>query len=108
MILNLLSLSVSVFVVAQLIPGIRIKNYGTAVVVAIVYSLVNFLLDKLLLILAFPLIFFTLGLFVFVINAFLLWLTDQIIDDFEIRDFKTTLIAAACISLLNMLLQWIF
>jgi len=108
MILNLLLLSVSVFVVAQLIPGIRIKNYGTAVVVALVYSLINFLLYKLLLIVAFPLIFLTLGLFIFVINAFLLWLTDQIIDDFEIRDFKTTLIAAACISLLNMLLQWIF
>ncbi len=108
MILNLLLLSVSVFVVAQLIPGIRIKNYGTAVVVALVYSLINFLLYKLLLIVAFPLIFFTLGLFVFVINAFLLWLTDKMIANFEIRDFKTTLIAAASISLLNMLLQWIF
>ncbi|MFQ5751657.1 MAG: phage holin family protein [bacterium] len=105
---NILLLSVIIFVVAQLMPGIRLKNFATAILVAVVYSVINFLLFKILAFLAFPLIFVTFGLFVFIINAALLWLTDQLIEDFEIKGIGTTLIAAVLITLGNMLLKWIF
>ena len=44
----------------------------------------------------------------FVINAFLLWITDKLIDDFEIDGFGATLIAAFLIALVDSLLRWIF
>ena len=105
---NILLLSVSVFLVAQLLPGIRLKNYGTAVIVTLIYSLINYLIGWLLLFLAFPVLVITFGLFKFVINAFLLWLTDKMMDDFEIDGIGTTLLAAFLISVMDTMLRWIF
>jgi putative membrane protein len=99
--LNILLLSAAVFVVASLMPAIRIKNYGTALIVALVYSVINFLIGWLLRFLALPFIWITLGLFTFVINAFLLWVTDKLIQDFEIKSIVSTLIAAFLITLIH-------
>lgn len=107
-ILNILLLSLAVYVVARVLPGIRLKNFGTAIIVAIVYSVINFLLFKILVFLTLPATILTFGLFIFVINAFLLWLTDKFLDDFKIDGFFTTLIAAFLITVINNVLRWIF
>jgi putative membrane protein len=107
MIWNLFLLSIAIFLVAKLLPGIYIKNYWTAVLVAIVYSIVNFFLGWLLVLVSLPLIILTLGLFIFVVNAVLLWITDRVVNDFEIRGFGTTILAALCISVINSLLRYI-
>ncbi len=103
-----LLLSLSVFVVARLLPGIHLKNFWTAVVVAAVYGIINYLLYQLLVVLTLPLVVLTLGLFLLVINAFLLWLTEKLVSDFHIRDFATTLLAALGISLCNLVLNGLF
>lgn len=107
MIFNMLILSVAVFVVAQVLPGIRVKNFGTAVVVAIVYSVINFFTGWLLVLLTLPFIVLTFGLFKLVINAFMLWLTDKMMEDFEIKDFLTTFVAAVLITLVDSLVKWV-
>lgn len=106
--LNLLILSVAVFLVANFLPGIRIQNFTTAVIVAVVYSLINFLFGWILVLLSLPFIIITFGLFKLVINAALLWATDQMIEDFKIKDFFTTFVAALCITLVDSLLKWVF
>lgn len=106
--LNILILSVAIFLVANFFPGIRIKNFMTAVVVAIVYSIINFLIGWLLVFISLPLMFITFGLFKLVINAVLLWATDKVIEDFEIKDFFTTFLAALCITLIDSLIKWVF
>ena len=105
---NILILSVAVFLVANVIPGIWMKNYGTAVIVAVVYSVVNFLFGWLLILLSLPFMIITFGLFKLVINAILLWATDKLIEDFKIKDFFTTFIAALCITLVDSLIRWVF
>ncbi|WP_320040131.1 phage holin family protein [uncultured Desulfobacter sp.] len=106
MLINLLILSVAVFLVANFLPGIQVKHFGTAVIVAIVYSLVNFFFGWLLIILSLPFIVITFGLFKLVINAVLLWITDKMLDDFQIKDFFTTFIAALCITLVDSVIKW--
>ncbi|WP_341503170.1 phage holin family protein [Gallaecimonas sp. GXIMD4217] len=101
-------LSLSVFVVARLLPGIHLKSFWTAVVVAAVYGIVNFVLYKALVFLALPLVVLSLGLFLLIINAFLLWLTDKLVDDFAIRDFPTTIVAALGISFCNLIFNGLF
>lgn len=88
-----------IYLIDQLLPAVHIKKPSTAIWVAIVYSLLNFLLGWLFLFLTFPLVLITLGLFKFVINAFFLWLTDKLIEDFRIDGFGWTLITALLISL---------
>ncbi|MFZ0390234.1 MAG: phage holin family protein [Calditrichia bacterium] len=105
---NILLLSIVVFLVAKLLPGIYLKGFGTAIIVAVVYSIINFLIGWLLTLLALPLLILTLGLFKFVINGFLLWITDKLIKDFRIEGCLTTILAAFLITVFSTLLQWIF
>lgn len=105
MITKLLLLSISIFLLSRMMKGIRLKNFITAIIVAVVYSIADMLLWWLLVLVSMPLIFITFGLFVFVLNAFLLWLTDQLIDDFEIKSLRTTFIFAFLISAINLVLN---
>jgi len=105
---NILLLSVAVFLVAELLPGIRLKNFGTAVIVAIVYSLINYFIGWLLIFLSLPFLIITFGLFKFVINGFLLLITDKMMEDFEIDGIGTTLFAAFLITIVDSILRWIF
>lgn len=107
-IINILILSAAVFLVANFLPGIRIKNFMTAIVVALVYSVINFFVGWLLVLLTLPFLIITFGLFKLVINAGLLWVTDQMIEDFEIKDFFTTFIAALCITVVDSIIKWVF
>ena len=106
-IIKILFLSVSIFLIAKLLPGIRVKSFRTAIGVAVVYSIINFLVGWILKLLALPLILITFGLFIFMINATLLWITDKIIDDFEIDGFGLTILAAFLITIVNSILDWI-
>jgi putative membrane protein len=105
--LNLFVFSLSVFIVAKLMPGVKVRGFFTAVAVALVYGIVNFLFYWLLVILALPFVIGTLGLFLVLINAFLLWVTNKLIDGFEVRGFFTTVIASVLISVLNFVLRLI-
>ncbi len=106
LLLNWLILSVSVLIVTKLMSSVQIRNFGTALVVALVYGILKLALTKILVILSLPLIILTLGLFYLVINAFLLWITDKLIDGFEIRGFFSTIIASFLISVIDTILHW--
>ena len=105
--INLLAFSLAVFIVAQIMPGVRIRGFGTAMVVALVYGIVNFLFYWFFVLLSLPFIIVTLGLFLVLINAFLLWITNKLISGFEVRGLFTTIIASVLISLLNGFFRWI-
>lgn len=87
------------------VPGFHIDSYLTALVVALVLGILNLLIKPLLLIFTLPLNILTLGLFTFVINAFLLALTAQLVKGFQIYSFGTALLAAIVITLLSGLLN---
>lgn len=107
-IITWIGFSLSVFVVARLMPGVRIESLRTAIVVAAVYGILKFVFYWVLVLVSLPFIFFiTLGLFLIVINAFLLWVTDKLIEDFEIDGCLTTIVVSAAISLCDMVFRWI-
>ncbi len=106
-IINIFFLSVAVFVVAQLLKGIQLKSFGTAIVVALVYAFLSWLFGGILTFLSLPMMIITFGLFKFVINAVLLWLTDLLIADFKIRGIGTLLVAAILITILDSFLHWL-
>ena len=107
LILHLLLLAVVIFALAETLPGIHVAGYGTALLVAIVYGLINITLGTVLKVLAIPFIVITIGVFLVLINTFLLWLTDQLLDDFEIEDVGTTFLAAIVITLSDTFLGWL-
>ncbi|MDZ7684713.1 MAG: phage holin family protein [Gammaproteobacteria bacterium] len=102
-----LLLGLAILVIAESLPGVYIDGYGTAIVVAIVYGLINLTLGTVFKVLSLPLIVITLGLFLFVINSFLLYLTDALVEDFDIDGYGTTLVAAILITLSDTAIRWI-
>ncbi|MEZ7908002.1 MAG: phage holin family protein [Pseudomonadales bacterium] len=108
LILHVLLLGAVIFFIAEALPGITIDGFGTALVVAVVYGLINVFLGTVLKIISFPFIFITLGVFLLFINTFLLWLTDKLVDDFEIDNLGTTFVAAVIITLSDSVLGWVF
>jgi putative membrane protein len=108
LILHLFCLGAVIFFMANALPGLHVETYGTAVMVALVYGLINVTLGTVLKLLAIPFVIITLGLFLIVINTFLLWLTDKLLDDFDIDDMGTTFIAALLITISDTILALIF
>ena len=101
---DVLVMSGLIWVLAELLPGVRVKTFGTAITVALVYGLLNYLLFWLLAMIAFIPMLLTLGLFGLVINTFLLWLTDRLIEDFEISSLGMTFLMALLLTAGKVLL----
>ena len=107
LILHLLLLAGVIFAMARAMPGIHIAGYGTALLVAVIYGLINVTPGTLLKLLTIPFIIISIGVFLLLINTFLLWLTDQLLEDFEIEDMGTTFVAAVIITLADTGLSWL-
>jgi putative membrane protein len=99
LIIDVLATAGLLFVLASALPGVRLKSYGTAVIVALVYGLLSFFLGRLIGWILFIPMFLSLGLLGLVINALMLWLTDKLVEDFEIDSVKTTLIMAVLLTI---------
>ena len=106
-IIDVLATAGLLLLLASALPGVRLKSYGTAVIVALVYGLLNFFLGNLIELILFIPMFLSLGLLGLVINTFMLWLTDKLIDDFEIDSLKTTLIMAVLLTIARVVLSWL-
>ena len=75
-----LSSALAVWIVANIVPGIHITGWTTALIAALVIGLINATLGLLLKIITFPLTILTLGLFWFVINALMLELAAALVE----------------------------
>jgi putative membrane protein len=110
-IISFLLLALSVLVISAIVPGIRVRGFKSALAVAAVYGLLNFVLFKLLIFITFPLLILkvlTLGVFGVLLNAVLLMVTDKLLDGFEIDGFGSALLGALGISAVNLLLGFLF
>lgn len=103
--LHLAVLAAAILLLARFLPGVRIRSAGSALVVAITFSVLNFFLGWLIRALLFVPAVLTLGvlfLFVpFIVNAILLWITDKLLASFEIDNVGALLVAAGVITLIN-------
>ena len=99
--------ALSFMVVSQLLPGFHVRGFGSALVVAGVYGVLHVLLFRVLVFLAFIPVLLTFGLFIFVINAALLFLTDALLEQFKIDSFLTALGGAVLLTILNGIWRWL-
>ncbi len=109
LVLHLVVLTATVLLLARFLPSVRVKSLGAAIIVAIVFSLLNFFLGWFIRAVLFVPALFTFGLLFFfvpfIVNAVLLWLTDKLIKTFSIETVRAWLTSAAVITAVNWLLQ---
>jgi putative membrane protein len=106
--LHIATLAVTVLAIARFLPDVRVLGFGTAVIVSIVFSVLNFFLGWAIHAVLFLPALLTLGLLFFfipfIVNTAMLWLTDKLIAAFEIKTLRALLTSAAVITAVN----WIF
>jgi putative membrane protein len=104
LIIRLLLNAIAVFALANILKGVTIDGYVTAIVVALVLSILNLIVKPILVILTLPITIMTLGLFMFVINACIILLADRFIDGFDVPGgFWTAMLFSVLLSILQSL-----
>lgn len=102
---NLLLNGIAVYITANLLTGVKLDNFGSALVVAVVLSLVNIFIKPLLILLTLPVNILTLGLFTFVINALVILLVDSLVSGFSVDGFWWALGFSLILSLVGSILN---
>lgn len=98
--------TVALFVATWLLSGLSYGSDWWALLIAgLVFTLVNFFLKPVLAILSIPFIIVTLGLFYFLINVLMLYLTHWIVPQFTIESFWWAVLAAIIVSVVNWVLR---
>jgi len=104
MLMNLIVNALAFYVTAYIVPGVRIENFESLAVVAIVWGVLSVILKPILVLLTLPVNIMTLGLFTFVINAFMIMIMAGLVRGFKVDNFSSALLAAVVLALLNVVL----
>ena len=92
-----------------IIPGIEITSFGTALLVALLFGILNAVVRPIILLIAFPITLITLGLFSFVVNAGLFWWVGSFVEGFSVGGFVPALLGSLVVTaatyISNMLLN---
>lgn len=102
LLLNALALTL----VSQLFDAFYLEGVGTALLASAILSILNFIVKPILVVLTLPITIVSLGLFLFVINAITLMITQSLIgNSFVIDGFGVAIIAAIVLALINLILN---
>lgn len=105
LILRLLLNALAVVILSYVLPGVGVDSMFTAIIVAVVLSVLNFLVKPILVILTLPITVLTLGLFLLVINAIIILITANLIDGFQVTSFWWAIIFSLLLSFLQAILH---
>ncbi len=97
--------AVSVALAAQIVPGIDCPTAMGLVLAALLLGLLNAFVRPVMLLLSLPLLIFTLGLFILVINAFLLYAVGHVLKDFHVESFAAAFWGSLIISIVSLVLN---
>lgn len=95
---------VAVLAAAEIVPGIKIDGVPAGAATVIVLALLNAVVRPVIYLFSFPVIMFSLGLFMVIINAILLHLTAWLVTGFTVDGFWPSVWAALLISVVSTVL----
>jgi len=94
-------------VVTAVLSGVTVDTVGDLIRAALLFGILNTILKPILRLLTLPLAFITLGLIWFGVSMLMLWLTDLIIDGFEIHGFRSLVWATIVVWAVNVVLDFV-
>ncbi len=97
--------SLAVLLTAYILPGIHVDTYVTALCVAMVLAILNGIVKPILIVFTIPITIFTLGLFLLVINAIIILLTDNFVDGFYVDGFWWALLFSLVLSIVTSVME---
>ncbi|MDD4238140.1 MAG: phage holin family protein [Desulfotomaculaceae bacterium] len=100
--------SLSLIIADALVSGFAIRGFFSAMFAALVLGVVNTLIRPVLIVLTLPITFFTLGLFIFIINGLAFWLASWFVPGFIVYGFSGAFWGALITSIVSWVLNGIF
>ncbi|KPQ39884.1 MAG: phage holin family protein [Phormidium sp.] len=108
LIITWLIMSVSFFIISKLPLGVEVDTLTTALVSAAVFGVLNAFLKPVFVVLGFPAVVLTLGLFMVVINAIIFGLAAWLVSGFRLRwGVWSALLGSIALGLINSILTQI-
>lgn len=102
--LKILISALAVILTSYLLPGVHIESFITAIIVAIVLAVLNGILKPILVVLTIPVTVVTFGLFLLVINAFIILIAGSFINGFVVDGFWWALLFSIILSFVSYLM----
>ena len=99
---HLLLTAALLLLVANLVRGVEVEGWGSAILGALALGLVNAFVRPLMVVLTFPLTILTFGLFLLVVNALMLWLVGAMVPGIRVQGFGPALLGSLVLTLLNL------
>ena len=110
-IIEFLLYAAAIYGIARVLPGVEMKGYTTAIGVAVLLSVVGFVIGGILHIFALPFKIVTLGLlnwlFTWIISAIVVKVVDVFVGGFRVNGFITALIFSAVISIAKVFIEYV-
>lgn len=97
--------AMALMAVAQLDTGIVVGGFGSALVAALVMGLLNLFVRPILVVLTLPVTLLSLGLFFFVINAFMFWIASAVLEGFQVASFAHALLGSVLYSVMGVIID---
>ncbi|PIR93637.1 hypothetical protein COT97_05545 [Candidatus Falkowbacteria bacterium CG10_big_fil_rev_8_21_14_0_10_39_11] len=93
------------YFVSMIVPGVSVDGFGTAMLLALVFWLLNVFVKPFILLLTLPITVLTLGLFLIVINAGMILEAANIVDGFVVDSFGWAVLYSVILSLVFMVFK---
>jgi putative membrane protein len=97
--------AVALLVVANIVPGVEVDSFGSALAAAVVIGLVSATLGFFLKLLLLPFIIITLGVIYFVINGMMLMLASALVPGFRVRGLLAATGGSIVLTIVDYLLS---
>lgn len=107
-VIALLLNTLALLATAKIVPGFQIADFTTALLAAIVLGVVNTFIKPILSFISAPLTIITLGLFVFVINAIMLFIVSALVTGLTIKGWVPAILGAVVLSVVSTALHAVF
>ena len=107
---HLLINAAALYAATQFVSGISFDgDWRLLFAVALIFGALNVIVRPILKILTLPFLILTLGLFIFVLNAFMLWLTSVVSDalglGFHVGGFRAAFLGALVVTVVSFVLS---
>ena len=103
-ILRMLLSAAAVLLIGNFLGGVHVESYTVAILVALVLGFLFAFLKPILVVLTLPITVVTLGLFLLVINTFLILLADKVVSGFNVDGFWVAMLFSVLLSIAQSLL----
>lgn len=96
-----LIVTAAILIAAYILPGLRVKSFGAAIIAAAVLAVLNAFVRPVLVVLTLPITLVTLGLFLFILNALVFWFVGAVVPGFEVKNFWYALLGSLIVSIVS-------